>query len=353
MSVYYSYYINWTKKDNELVFRVDNEEGFLREVTSEFGPMMFDTQELAQKDFYARLYEDENIRFGKYFDTNGGAKVKKKSDQKKVALPKVSEERERITNMVVLPTYKDLERNKVYNEDCMTTMSRMPDGFVDHVITSPPYNAGITYNNEGDETRMYDLYDDNLDDYQYEEWLFKVIDELLRVTKGHIFFNIQMLGRNKRTVMKLMGKYNEKIKDMIIWNKKVAPPHIQPGVMNSKFEFIIVLSNQKPESKKFLDGNFKGNFNNVLEGGNATGNKYSKLNKATFPLYLPRTILNRFGKKGELIYDPFNGTGTTGDACVIESRDFIGSEIDPKQCEISNQRIKDQSAKLLIQFDEY
>ena len=239
--------------------------------------------------------------------------------------------------------------NKTYNEDCLLLMSKMPNDFVDMVITSPPYNIG--YNNmHGEDVKKYETYVDK--NVNYEEWLFNVIDELLRVTKNHIFFNIQMLGNNKVTVLKLLGKYALQIKDIIIWNKKIAPPHIEAGIMNSKFEFIIILSNQFPEKKKFYDGNFKGNFNNVIDGINATNNKFSDVHNATFPDYLPKTILSKFGQIGELVYDPFMGTGTTAIACIDFKRNFIGSEIDSKYYEISEERVKPYFASAKI-FNEY
>lgn len=231
-----------------------------------------------------------------------------------------------------------METNKIYHEDCLVTLSKMPDGFVDMVITSPPYNVG--YNQMyGLDTTKYDTYEDKKSQDDYDLWLNNIIDELLRVTKKHIFFNIQMLGNNKTTVLKLLGKYNDKIKDIIIWNKKQAPPHIEQGIMNSKFEFIIIFSNQSPEKKKFYDAKFKGNFNNVIDGINASKNEYADVHKATYPLYLPRTILTKFGDANEIVYDPFMGTGTTAIASLMEGRFFIGSEIDKTYFDLSNKRI--------------
>ena len=118
------------------------------------------------------------------------------------------------------------------------------------------------------------------------------------------------------------------------------------------YEDIFIFSNDNPASRDFKDGEFSGKFSNVLDGVNASGNKYRKHNKATFPLYLPRTILNHFGEHGQLIYDPFNGTGTTGDACVIEHRDYIGSELDADQCEITNKRIQNRSIIQEFNFEQ-
>ena len=69
----------------------------------------------------------------------------------------------------------EIEINKIYCEDCLETMARMPDGFVDYTLTSPPYNIGGKYNN----------YKDNIN-YYFEQQK-SIINELLRVTKNHKF----------------------------------------------------------------------------------------------------------------------------------------------------------------------
>ena len=64
----------------------------------------------------------------------------------------------------------------------------------------------------------YNNYNDKLDNYFENQKT--LINELLRVTKKHIFYNIQMLGNNKIDFLKLLGYFNNKIKDIIIWQKK-------------------------------------------------------------------------------------------------------------------------------------
>jgi len=235
----------------------------------------------------------------------------------------------------------DLEINKIYHECNLNTMLQMDDNFVDMVITSPPYNVG---NNNMTENK-YNNDVDRKNTNEYEEWLFKIIDELLRITKTHVFFNIQMLSNNKSTIFKLFGRYADKIKDIIIWDKNQPTPAIERGVLTSKFEFIIIFSNENPNKRKFLNGNFHGNFTNVVKGNNASGNIYAKEHRATFPLYLPRTFLLKFGKEQDLIYDPFMGSGTTALACIKENRNYIGSEISKEYIELSNKRIDQHTAQ--------
>lgn len=326
--IYYSFFLTRKKLENEKVYRTKQGWSDIKE-HAEF----FSTEAEAQSDLFKLMFDHEEFVFDSYWDTDSKAKRTAKS-KPAVKFEPIYEPP---------PTDIVLERNKVYNLKAEHLMAIMPSNFVDITITSPPYNAG---DRSGIGDLMYAEYDDNKSDDEYEQWLFLIIDELIRVTRKHVFFNIQMLANNKETVMKIFGMYHKNIKDVIIWNKKQAPPHIQPGIMNSKFEFIIVFSNDKPWLKKFDDAIWpQGSFNNVIEGVNASQNEFSKLNKATFPLYLPRTILTKFGAPGELIYDPFTGTGTTFEACVIEKRDFIGSELDAKQCDITNKRFKNSFAK--------
>jgi site-specific DNA-methyltransferase (adenine-specific) len=233
---------------------------------------------------------------------------------------------------------KEIELNKIYNEDCLETMKRMPDKSVDLVVTSPPYNVGknnMTENKYGG--------GDAMSQEDYGAWTRKIIDELLRISKN-VFYNIQMLSDNKRTVLSILGEYQNKIKDIIVWNKKQVAPAIEAGVMNSKFEFIIIFSNDFPEKRKFADANFHGNFANVIEGNNAAQeNNYSEVHKATFPLYLPSKIIHNFTKEGDTIYDPFMGLGTTAMAARNLKRNYIGSEISPEYCKIAEQRLRQET----------
>jgi len=292
----------------------------------------------AQKDFFRLLMDNEDFRIGEYFDTE---KNKKKVSEKK----QQTEKPNRDERYKTIPTDFSIELNKVYNLDCLLFMKQLPNKYLDYILTSPPYNAGERTSHGKnnaiykDDTSMYNFFEDKMLDDEYEKWIFEIIDEGLRVVKKHIFFNIQMLGNNKETICKIFGRYATKIKDVIIWNKTIASPHIVPGIMNSAFEFIFIFSNDEPEKRKFYDANFQGNFRNVITGVNSSQNKYRHLNKATFPLYLPRTIIQKFGKPGDIWYDPFSGTGTTFHACLLERRDFLGTEIDIDQVESTNKRI--------------
>ena len=131
-----------------------------------------------------------------------------------------------------------IEINKIHQGDCLELMQKLKEDYVDVVITSPPYNVGGNNMCDG----KYQSYDDNLSSEDYFTFLDNTIQQLLRITRYYIFFNIQVLSSNKSSVFKLVGKYNDKIKEILIWNKDMVAPAIEPGVLNSKFELIIVFS---------------------------------------------------------------------------------------------------------------
>jgi len=75
-----------------------------------------------------------------------------------------------------------MELNKIYNEDCIKTMRKMPDNYIDLTVTSPPYNCGIDY----------DTHNDNMEWRDYLKWCRGWLKELYRVTKhkGRLALNI-------------------------------------------------------------------------------------------------------------------------------------------------------------------
>lgn len=335
--VFYSFYTDKFRDPASLVYRTESGWSQLQ-----VGIKLFPQKEGddgAERDFFSLLWDNEDFRIGEYFDTEKGKKKAKDTIAIKTSEP---------VTYNTIPEGFTIELDKVYNLDCILFMKELPDKYIDYMFTSPPYNIKKQIG-EGD---LYGEYADDLTSEEYFNWLCALIDEGMRITKKHFFMNIQMLGKNKLAVLELFGKYRHIIKDRMVWVKTIAAPHIQPGIMNSKFEDIIIFSNDRPDKKVFSDAKWsQGTFNNVIQGLNASRNQYSDLNKATFPLYLPRKFMINFGKPNDIWYDPFSGTGTTFHACIKEDRRFLGTEIDAAQCEATNKRVFIEESKLEFGFD--
>lgn len=230
-----------------------------------------------------------------------------------------------------------IELNKIYCESNLETMAKMPDNFVDYVLTSPPYN--VSSNTSG-----LDKYKDFKDDMRLDEY-FKsqslLIKEMLRVCKKHIFYNIQMVSGNKFALNKLLGEFAENIKEVIIWNKGFGQPAIAEQVFNSAWEYIVILSNDEPNKRQFKDALFKrGTQSNIFKIKNSHSNKYASIHKAVMPLDLPRYFMQNFGVDKDIWYDPYGGTGTTAVAAIEEGKQWLLSEISQEYVDVSNKRLE-------------
>lgn len=225
--------------------------------------------------------------------------------------------------------------NKIYCESNLETMKRMEDKSIDYVLTSPPYNV------KTERIAKYKDFKDGFSQEQYFEQQKELISELLRVTKNHIFYNIQMLSGNKIALHKLIGHFANNIKEMIIWHKGFGEPAISENVLNSGFEYIIVFSNNEPNKRYFNDANFKrGTQSNVFKILNSHSNPFASVHKAIMPLDIPRYFMINFGKENDIWYDPYMGTGTTAVAAIEEKRNWIGSEISQEYINIANKRLQ-------------
>lgn len=238
---------------------------------------------------------------------------------------------------------KDITTNKIYNECCLKTMERMEDNFIDVVVTSPPYNIGLSRINGGFNKKQYSNYSDNLEKDEYFKQTKIWIDELLRVTKHHVFYNIQELTGNRGIVSFITNEYKDHLKETFIWAKPNPPSPIVDTMVSSGFEYIFCFSKDNPQKRSFTYCNFS------QRSGDYVGNciikpvnsgRENKGHSFAFGDWLPGYFINHFSKEGDLIYDPFMGTGTTAKSSHIYKRNWIGSEISPEYLKIAEKRIK-------------
>ena len=230
-----------------------------------------------------------------------------------------------------------IELNKIYNESCLETLKKIPDNFIDLVITSPPYNMNLRIRKGEYCSRQivkeistkYEGFADNIPIDDYYEFHSEVLRELLRVS-NLVFYVVQVVTGSKRSIFKMIGEFSNNLKDIIIWDKKYAEPAIQKQVMNRRTEFILVFENDYPISRQFRSAPFKrGSLNDIWQIDRNRNNAKSKdkSHGATFPEKLVAKIMENFSKKGDKVYDPFLGTGTTAVVAKKMKRKFIGSEI--------------------------
>ena len=236
-----------------------------------------------------------------------------------------------------------MEINKIYNENNLETMAKMPDNFVDLIVTSPPYNKGYWSSNRnlnnGFKTKArridYENYSDNLNPKDYEEWQRKFIKECLRILKptGSFFYNHQPIQKNHQEVNPLFI-YDFPLKQTIIWNRKNTPK-LDKSYFFPITEYIFWLQKEKDSRVKF--NRKKALFNtNVWNISPDVKNKFP----APFPEELVNNCILSCTEENDLVYDPFMGSGTTAKMSILNNRNWIGSEISTEYCKIINKRLE-------------
>ena len=223
---------------------------------------------------------------------------------------------------------------KLINGDCLVELNKIESNSANLTITSPPYNMNLRIRNGVYCSRQivkelstkYKNYDDNLPIEQYYEMNKNVIQECLRISPT-VFYNIQFLTGNKRAFFKIIGDFSEKLKEIIVWDKLNAEPAIGEGILNSRFELLLVFDRENAISRKFSNANFnRGTLENIWQIKRSK--KIHKDHGAVFPEELVEKILFNFSIEGETVLDPFAGTGTTLRVAERMNRDSIGIEID-------------------------
>ena len=224
---------------------------------------------------------------------------------------------------------------------CSDTVAKLMNGNkADITFTSPPYNVGKTpngneqkYLNDNDK-KSNDEYVDLLDSFTKNSLLFS----------DYVFSNIQSLSGNKIALIEHLYNLKNVYADVMIWDKQNAEPAMARKVLNSRFEYIHIFSNDAKRSIGKKD--FRGTIDNIFSLNSKQGKEYAKIHKATFPIQLPSFFIENFTETS--IIDMFCGTGTTMVASHQLKRKCYGMELDPKYCQVIIDRMKKLDPTLII-----
>jgi modification methylase len=256
-----------------------------------------------------------------------------------------------------LPKEKSVEyvENKIPDEFlnrifCKSSedMSELPSNSVHLVVTSPPYNVGKEY-------------DEDLDLNEYREFLKRVFREVKRVLVpgGRLCINIANLGRKPYLplhtyIIQDMLDLGFLMRGEIIWNKAGGgSPSTAWGswlsaknpTLRDQHEYILVFSKdtftrQNPFGRKstisreeFLE------FTKSVWTFPAVSAKEIG-HPAPFPVELPYRLIQLYTFEGEVVLDPFMGSGQTAIASLKSKRFYVGYEIVPEYVELAQKRIK-------------
>lgn len=270
--------------------------------------------------------------------------------------------------------------NEIYIEDCFVTMNRMIEERlkVDNIITSPFYNTGRgskchkTQKSRDNYEGRYDIHLDNMNDDEYINFTLKLFNKFDKILKenGCILYNINYGSENTHlmwlVIAEIIKNTNFTISDDIIWKKKSAlPNNTSPNKLTRIVEHVFVFcrksefktfnTNKEVKSIRKTGQKMYANYFNFIEAKN--NDRPSKLNKATYSTELIMKLMDIYCRNDSLIYDPFSGTCTTQNACVIRGLNYIGSEISENQVKEGLKRLADTKKEILDKkfntYEEY
>lgn len=215
--------------------------------------------------------------------------------------------------------------------DCLEEMKKIPDKSIDLVLTDPPYNASNSnIGFDGGYKTINEEWDKNFNPYPFLDIAFQKIRD-----GGGIltFCSYHLLGKYL--------EYGKKVQQLIHWEHITAMPAIAK-VYTPVIEYVVWYSTP----------NYT--FNKKEAGRNIIRNKKAYLVDGKFdhpsikPSNLIEQLLRIHSIEGQLVLDPFMGSGTTGVACKELGRNFIGIEIEPKYFEIAQRRINQATKELFV-----
>jgi len=250
-----------------------------------------------------------------------------------------------------------LELNRIYAMDCVEGMKLLADNSVDIIVTSPPYNFGMEYDEYYDKKTWHDFFN----------WLNEVWKECYRVLKsgGRLCVNIQPLFSDyipshhiisnqlldigflwKGEILWEKNNYNCKYTAWGSWKSPSSP------YLKYTWEFVEIFCKddlRKMGAKENID----------ITGDEFKEWVYAKWNiaperkmkeyghPAIFPEKLVERLLKLFSYQNDVVLDPFMGSGTTAVVAVRTNRNFIGFEISEEYVKIANQRLENVRNELV------
>lgn len=217
-----------------------------------------------------------------------------------------------------------------YNEDCMEIMKHLPDSIFDLVVTDPPYEiatrgAGIYKQDDKKYVQELDVMSNGFSE--------EVLDQLCRLMKK---INIYIFCSQRQIIPLLTYfvvnrgcNYN-----IITWHKTNPIPACGNKYLTDT-EYILFFR----EKGVRVYGTYE-----TKKTWYATPLNQGDKKKYNHPTIKPVDILQNLivnsSKEGEVVFDPFMGSGSTGVACKKTNRDFVGIEIDKTYYDIAVERIE-------------
>jgi DNA modification methylase len=223
-----------------------------------------------------------------------------------------------------------LEANKIYNLDCIEGMSMLESESIDGCVTDPPFNIGLKYDNHMDSMKEHDFW----------IWIEAVFREIYRVLKpkAHLTFTCAQIQIWKyKPLLENMGFV---FRHLGVWHNPQRKAGSWPGQWPYSWEPIMDFT--KGKFKKLNNRNCVGFMDVWIE---KTPPKID--HPARRPVRCWDDIVKLVSNHGDLVLDPFCGSGTTPHSCIKLKRNFMCFEISEKYCNDATLRTQYIQSSLL------
>lgn len=251
-----------------------------------------------------------------------------------------------IKSKVMKLEYPNHFLNKIICGNAVDIMKKIPDGSVDLIVTSPPYNLknstgnGMKNGSKGKWANAalqngYSHHDDCMPHDEYVKWQRECLTEMMRIIPedGAIFYNHKwrVQGGVLQDRQDIVSGFP--VRQIIIWRRK-GGFNFNPGYFVPTYEVIYLIA--KPKFKLSPKASGHGD---VWEFTQEMNNEHP----AAFPVNLIDRIVSSTNAK--IILDPFMGSGTTALSAINFNRHYIGIDLSPEYCEMAKKRIKNHKAQ--------
>ena len=222
-----------------------------------------------------------------------------------------------------------MEKIKLYNNDCLEVLKNIKDNSIDLIVTDPHYPviSGGKPKEKGQPSGILSKNDGKIFEYNDidpEKWF----SELYRVLKDESHCYIMTNTINLEKYLTLARTTGFQLHNLLVWEKDNC-------VVNRWYmkncEYVLFLRKGKAKAINNVGSKTVHKVNNII------GNKQHPTEK---PVDLMKLYIENSSNEGDLVLDPFMGTGSTGMAAIKTNRNFIGIEIDEKYFNIAEQRIE-------------
>jgi len=270
-----------------------------------------------------------------------------------------------MTRITIKKRLRTHAENSLIFSDIFDVLKKIPDNSIDHCITDPPYNISgydgkkkigwIESNGYWTETKKFTKISEEWDKYtntDYSAFTRKWLSEIQRIVKPNGSIIIFGSYHNIYEIGKILNFSDRKIINSIVWYKRNAFPNITQRMLCESTEHIIWAINETQKKAKNWTFNYKDlkEINNGKQMRNMWDIPMTPRSEKKFgkhPSQKPIEVITRLvigaSNKGDMIIDPFMGSGTVPVVASQLKRKYIGIDNNKEYCDLALKRIKEIS----------